>query len=164
MRTITLLLPLCFLATCAALDTTPTVVNQEACSSKKLPYEEFVQRSRMGYEQEVQSSAKIGVSMPAAEDRLKALPSRETYEQRLNHSGFECIKITYLSDGLKVIGFIVKPSDTKGRRLPAIIYNRGGSRELGKARSGFSFHLGLCVSRGGFCHLRHAVSRIRCAK
>lgn len=132
MRSITLLLQLCFLATCAAQDTTPAVVNQEACSSKKLPYKEFVQRSRMGYEQEVQSAAKIGVSMPEPEDRLKALPSLETYEQRLNHSGFECIKITYLSDGLKVSGFIVKPSDTKGKRLPAIIYNRGGSREFGK--------------------------------
>ena len=132
MRSITLVLPLCFLATCVALDTTPPVVNQEACASKKLPYEEFVQRSRMGYEQEVQSAAKIGISMLAPEERLKALPSRETYDQRLNHSGFECTRITYMSDGLKVIGFILKPSDIKGKRLPVIIHNRGGSREFGK--------------------------------
>lgn len=132
MRPITVLLPLCFLGTCAALDTTPAVIHQETCSSKKLAYEEFVERSRIGYEHELQSAARIGVSMPATEDRLKALPSREAYDQRLIHSGFECIKITYRSDGLKVIGFIVKPVDTHGKRLPAIIYNRGGSREFAK--------------------------------
>jgi dipeptidyl aminopeptidase/acylaminoacyl peptidase len=132
MRSITLLLPLCFLATCAALDTTPTVVNQEACPSKRLQYEEFVARSRAGYEQEVQSAAKIGVNMPAPDDFMMVFPSRETYEQRLTHSGFECIRITYLSEGLKVIGFIFKPADTKVKRLPAIIYNRGGSREFAK--------------------------------
>jgi dipeptidyl aminopeptidase/acylaminoacyl peptidase len=132
MRFITLLLPLCFLATCAAVDTTSAVVSQEPCSSKALRYEEFVNHIRTGYEQEVQSAAKIGVSMPTPDERIKALPSRETYAKRLTHSGFECVKITYLSEGLKVIGFILKPSDTKGKRLSAIIYNRGGSREFGK--------------------------------
>lgn len=43
----------------------------------------------------------------------------------------ECYKIKYLSDGLKVVGFVVKPK-TEGSKFPAIVYNRGGNREFGK--------------------------------
>lgn len=37
--------------------------------------------------------------------------------------------ITYLSDGLKVKGYLVVPR--KGGNLPCVIYNRGGNREFG---------------------------------
>lgn len=43
----------------------------------------------------------------------------------------ETTKIIYMSDGLKVIGFIIKPKDIT-KKYPAIIYNRGGNREFGK--------------------------------
>ena len=43
----------------------------------------------------------------------------------------ECYKIKYLSDGLKVVGFVVKPKKG-GLKFPVIIYNRGGNREFGK--------------------------------
>ncbi len=38
-------------------------------------------------------------------------------------------RMTYLSGGKKVIGFIVEPK--KGKNLPCIIWNRGGSRDFG---------------------------------
>src|SRR5687767_12287583 len=37
--------------------------------------------------------------------------------------------ITYLSDGLKVKGYLAIP--VKGEKLPCVIYNRGGNREFG---------------------------------
>ncbi len=43
----------------------------------------------------------------------------------------ECYKMKYLSDGLKVVGFIVKPVGDD-ERYPAIIFNRGGNREFAK--------------------------------
>ena len=43
----------------------------------------------------------------------------------------ECYKIKYLSDGLKVVGFVLKPKG-EGSKFPVIIYNRGGNREFGK--------------------------------
>lgn len=43
----------------------------------------------------------------------------------------ECYKIKYLSDGLKVVGFIVKPKNIASK-LPVLIFNRGGNREFGK--------------------------------
>lgn len=43
----------------------------------------------------------------------------------------ECYKIKYLSDGLKVVGFILKPKG-EGSKFPVMIYNRGGNREFAK--------------------------------
>ena len=49
-------------------------------------------------------------------------------------------RITYLSDGLKVKGFLAEP--TKPGRYPSIIYNRGGNREFGKINAGqLLFHV-----------------------
>ncbi len=41
----------------------------------------------------------------------------------------EIYKITYLSDGLRVNGLLVKPK--RSGKYPAIIFNRGGNREFG---------------------------------
>ena len=42
-------------------------------------------------------------------------------------------KITYLSDGLKIKGYLVQPN--KKGKYPGIIYNRGGNKEFGKLTS-----------------------------
>lgn len=52
----------------------------------------------------------------------------------------------YLSDGLKVVGFLVKPRHEG--KYPAIIYNRGGNREYGKIDSSALFYLFCLLSRG----------------
>ncbi|MCF6222777.1 MAG: prolyl oligopeptidase family serine peptidase [Flavobacteriaceae bacterium] len=49
----------------------------------------------------------------------------------LNHVIIE--KITYLSDGLKVKGYLVQPN--KSDSYPCIIYNRGGNKEFAKLTS-----------------------------
>ena len=43
----------------------------------------------------------------------------------------ESYRIKYSSDGLKVVGFLVKPKK-EGARWPVLIFNRGGNREFGK--------------------------------
>lgn len=43
----------------------------------------------------------------------------------------DCYKIRYLSDGLEIVGFIVKPKKSISK-LPVLIFNRGGNREYGK--------------------------------
>lgn len=40
-------------------------------------------------------------------------------------------KITYISDGLKVKGYIAYPKENSGKRYPCIIWNRGGYGERG---------------------------------
>ncbi|MDR6550334.1 hypothetical protein [Paenibacillus qinlingensis] len=54
-------------------------------------------------------------------ERIGLMPS--------NHSDHaEAFRIHYLSDGLKVVGFIVKPKEIPGK-APLIIYNRGGAED-----------------------------------
>jgi dipeptidyl aminopeptidase/acylaminoacyl peptidase len=58
--------------------------------------------------------------------------SKAEYDRAKTNSSTECLRIQYLSDGLKVVGFLVKPRDPEGRRYPVIIYNRGGLQDMGK--------------------------------
>jgi len=58
--------------------------------------------------------------------------SKDEYEAAKNNSSIECFRIQYVSDGLKVVGVLVKPGDSRETRHPVIIYNRGGLLEIGK--------------------------------
>jgi dipeptidyl aminopeptidase/acylaminoacyl peptidase len=62
----------------------------------------------------------------------KRFYSKAEYDRARTNASTECLRIQYLSDGLKVVGFLVKPRDLAGRRYPVIIYNRGGLQDLGK--------------------------------
>lgn len=59
----------------------------------------------------------------------------------------EIYGITYLSDGLKVKGILVKPK--KEGKYPCVIYNRGGNRESGALNKGSAvFTLGNIAKEG----------------
>lgn len=51
---------------------------------------------------------------------------RVSYEAAVNDPRFEFQKLTYSSDGLKVIAYLYK-SKENGRKFPTIIYNRGSA-------------------------------------
>lgn len=59
-------------------------------------------------------------------DRFKQAYKREAVEQIKTDPQLELWKIKYMSDGLKIVGFIYKPKAAAGQKLPAIIFNRGG--------------------------------------
>lgn len=62
----------------------------------------------------------------------KRFYSQAEYDRAKTKAPTECLKIQYLSDGLKVVGFLVKPRNSEGRRYPVVIYNRGGIQDIGK--------------------------------
>lgn len=62
----------------------------------------------------------------------KRIYTKESYEALRDSPDLELIRVRYMSDGLKVVGFIYKPKATQGRKLPAIIWNRGGVGEDAK--------------------------------
>jgi dipeptidyl aminopeptidase/acylaminoacyl peptidase len=43
----------------------------------------------------------------------------------------DCSRIIYASDGLKIVGFILKPRTTSSGRSPVVIYNHGGNSQVG---------------------------------
>lgn len=60
-------------------------------------------------------------------DRFRQLYGHEAIERVRNSPDLELLKIKYMSDGLKISGFIYKPKDVSGKKLPAVIWNRGGA-------------------------------------
>jgi dipeptidyl aminopeptidase/acylaminoacyl peptidase len=61
----------------------------------------------------------------------KRVYSKEEYEAARTSKTIDCQRITYLSDGLKVVGFVVRPLEGN-KRYPVIVYNRGGLLDIGK--------------------------------
>ena len=61
----------------------------------------------------------------------KRVYSKGEYDAARTSTAVECRRITYLSDGLKVVGFIVQPVSV-GRHYPVIVFNRGGLLDIGK--------------------------------
>jgi dienelactone hydrolase len=68
-------------------------------------------------------------ALPAYEqlsDDFKSFYPKEAVEKIRNSADLELLKIKYLSDGLKIVGFIYKPKQTEGKKLPVLVFNRGG--------------------------------------
>ena len=56
---------------------------------------------------------------------------RAEYDEAKNQQTFEAQRIVYGSDGLRIVGYLYKPKETAGRKLPAILFNRGGTADFG---------------------------------
>ena len=109
-----------------------TLVEDVACPANTITtYEQYSQRFRQMYAEEVEAARREGFTMATPARLLESLPSPPELKRRQEYAGFECRQIKYLSDGLKVAGFLWKPKDTSGPARPLIIYNRGGNREFG---------------------------------
>jgi dipeptidyl aminopeptidase/acylaminoacyl peptidase len=127
------LLPVLLAPTVAAAQADGTIVASGPCAAvQPASYERYVENLRVARQRENETAAATGVHI----DLQRLLPpqplSREQYATRQAYAGFECQRVTYVSDGLKVVGFIWKPIDTAGKKLPLMIFNRGGNREFSK--------------------------------
>jgi len=74
----------------------------------------------------------LGQSLASLKDSNGLIVACEPQSFESPYKGkVEAYRIRYLSDGLEVVGFVVKP---KGNDVtyPILIYNRGGNREFGK--------------------------------
>jgi dipeptidyl aminopeptidase/acylaminoacyl peptidase len=96
------------------------VVEQASCIGPAATYEaaivEFVQRANPS----------------ARRDAIAARFPEATFEMLRRGDRVQCQRLTYLSDGLKVIAYLVRPVRATGERFPAVIYNRGGNRDFGQ--------------------------------
>ena len=131
-------------------DKNGVVIEQSICQLKNQTYEQFIEKRKQVYLSELEYARQRNVIMQSWEQLLPSLPTREEFELKTAYTGFECKRITYWSDGLKVVGYIWKPQNTEGKKLPLIIANRGGSLELAKLtpRSGLRFGFYNFLSSG----------------
>lgn len=71
----------------------------------------------------------------------------ERFESFKKGEPLQCFRIAYMSDGLKVRGFLIEPSGAVKPR-PVVIFNRGGNRDFGKLSFGTLFMLHEIASWG----------------
>lgn len=64
-------------------------------------------------------------------DTMRQLVDEAAFDRYHDNSVVRCDKISYLSDGLKVVGFIVEPSQ-HDNPLPVILFAHGGVAEWGR--------------------------------
>lgn len=58
--------------------------------------------------------------------------SKPIEEYKTRFPNIETLKIRYQSDSLEITGYITKPkSISNNKKIPVIIYNRGGNRNFG---------------------------------
>lgn len=57
---------------------------------------------------------------------------RAVYDEAREQKDFEILDMRYVSGGVDVAGVLIRPRHLDGGRLPAIIYNRGGTGDFGR--------------------------------
>ena len=111
-----------------------TLLSSEPCMESPIQtYQDHVRmRYRMGMRAQMAASQEGIETPPFDEDRFRAsLRTPEEVAPRLAYDGYECLSITYASDGLVIAGIIWKPVETEGESFPLLIVNRGGNRQSG---------------------------------
>jgi dipeptidyl aminopeptidase/acylaminoacyl peptidase len=109
-----------------------TIVETTPCAvAAKRTYEQYVKEQRAALDRDIAAAAVDGFKPEYVDKFDRFLLSREEFERREAFTDYECRKIKYMSDGLKVVGFIWKPSNTTGKQLPLVIVTRGGNPNLG---------------------------------
>ena len=125
------------------------IVEQGECWADAFTgYEQYTGMTRGKYTRETEAAKAENFKVDYMKDFEKRIVSKEEFEKRKAFAGLECRRIKYMSDGLKVTGIIWKPKDTTGKKLPLIIYNRGGNREFGKLIFAYNYILHPFVANG----------------
>src|SRR5882672_7145053 len=100
------------------------VVEQVPCAPNPIStYEQYAAAARKRYSEEAAEALEEGFRMTVPDNPRPYLLSKGEFESQRTYAGFECRRIKYMSDGLKVVGFIWKPKKTEGKTFPLIIFN-----------------------------------------
>jgi len=111
-----------------------TLLSSEPCPPNPVAsYEDYWAETRRDLDEETLAAAEEGIAMPPVDDALlrTAIENPEEVTEHLAYAGFECREIRYASSGLVIAGYLWKPIDTIGKRLPLVIVNRGGNSDFG---------------------------------
>jgi dipeptidyl aminopeptidase/acylaminoacyl peptidase len=109
------------------------LIDSVPCELSNVSYEQIIEATHRRVKQEVDAARADGYTIDADREYAARVMTREEYDHwRTSLERTECRRVTYLSDGLKVKGYLWKPRAPAGAKLPLVVFNRGGSRELGK--------------------------------
>lgn len=84
---------------------------------------------------------------PFYQHLIDSINKKEEWKTKFKYlDSIEVNRITYISEGLKITGLLVKPQ--KKGKYPCIIYNRGGNREFGSLKPVDGIFLGQIAKEG----------------
>jgi dipeptidyl aminopeptidase/acylaminoacyl peptidase len=131
-----------------AAATDARIVAREPCPARDPDYADYRSRQRANYRQEAAAAASQGLAMSPPEVAEAAMLSAAEYAAR-GAPGVACERITYLSDGLRVVGYLWRPAAVRdGDRLPLLVFHRGGALEDSKLRPNTQFGFDRFVRAG----------------
>jgi dipeptidyl aminopeptidase/acylaminoacyl peptidase len=100
------------------------------------------------YRQEAAAAKSQGLAMSPPDVAEASVLSEAEYLAR-GAPGVACERITYLSDGLRVVGYLWRPAAARdGDRLPLLVFHRGGALEDSKLRPNSQFGFDRFVRAG----------------
>lgn len=125
------------------------LLSREACSKTAPSYQEYRKRQLATFQQESDSARAQGLRMRSITDAGNALIDAREYKQRHAPKDVICERLSYASDGLKVIAYQWRPVHIRaGTKLPLLIFNRGGALEDSKLRPNTQFGFDRFVKAG----------------
>jgi dipeptidyl aminopeptidase/acylaminoacyl peptidase len=128
---------------------TTGIIAREPCPARDPDYGDYRTRQMANYRQEAAAAKAQGLTMRPREAAESSILTEAEYLAR-GAPGVTCERITYRSDGLKVIGYLWIPADARaGDRLPLLVFHRGGALEDSKLRPNTQFGFDRFV-RAGF--------------
>lgn len=101
------------------------------------------------YESWLESVSRRVENQPVSRTQLGSLVPAQAFA--FARSAFDCRAVTYASGGQTVSGYVVRPKrQGEIRKLPLLVYNRGGNGEFGRLDSLQVFQKLLPLARAGF--------------
>jgi dipeptidyl aminopeptidase/acylaminoacyl peptidase len=119
-----------FAALLFAIAANGTLVEQTPCAPYPVAtYDAYVQNAKKAHDEEAENARRERHELKTP---LVLLTPEQFAQRQKEAERVDCRHIKYMSDGLKVAGYIWKPKNATDK-LPLIIFNRGGNGEFGKA-------------------------------
>src|ERR1044071_10354303 len=119
-----------FAALLFAIAAKGTLVEQTPCAPYPVAtYDAYVQNAKKAHDEEAENARRERHELKTP---LVLLTPEQFAQRQKEAERVDCRHIKYMSDGLKVAGYIWKPKNATDK-LPLIIFNRGGNGEFGKA-------------------------------
>jgi len=120
-----------------------TLVEQEPCAAHSTPYDGYArafEEERATGLREAEATLH-GLTHPTTADSAEFRNAREeliartplpqaVYDSVFAQGRYECVRIRYLSGGLRVAGYIFRPAGAADTLRPVLIFNRGGTGDF----------------------------------
>jgi dipeptidyl aminopeptidase/acylaminoacyl peptidase len=107
-----------------------TVVEESPCPPRpSQTYEQYVAATVAAYRRQADAARQRDSTVQMPADSSSLVLTRAEFERRQGYDGIDCRRIVYMSDGLRVVGYVWRPRESAGKQHPLVIFNRGGNRE-----------------------------------